>query len=62
MRGWLACAGMGRRAKLLAAFQHFRYQYSELQHRDNGDWRPLASYFAERIIPYDSGTILRCVS
>ncbi|MGB7374180.1 DUF4365 domain-containing protein [Pontixanthobacter sp.] len=43
----------GKRAKLLAAFQRFRYQYSELQHRDNGDWRPLARYFAERIIPYD---------
>jgi len=43
----------GKRAKLLAAFQRFRYQYSELQHRDNGDWRPLARYFAERIVPYD---------
>jgi hypothetical protein len=42
-----------KRAKLLAAFQRFTYQYSELQWRDNGDWRPLARYFGERIVRYD---------
>lgn len=42
-----------KRAKLLAAFQRFTYQYSELQSRDNGDWRSLARYFGERIGRYD---------
>ena len=42
-----------KRAKLLAAFQRFTYQYSELKWRDNGDWRPLARYFGERIVRYD---------
>lgn len=42
-----------KRAKLLAAFQRFTYQYSELQWRDNGDWRSLARYFGERIVRYD---------
>lgn len=42
-----------KRTKLLAAFQRFTYQYSELQWRDNGDWRPLARYFGERIVRYD---------
>jgi len=43
----------GKRAKLLAAFQRFQYQYSELQHQDNGNWHALARYFAKRIEPYD---------
>lgn len=42
-----------KRAKLLAAFQRFTFQYSELQWKDNGDWRTLARYFGERIIGYD---------
>lgn len=42
-----------KRAKLLAAFQRFTFQYSELQWPDNGDWRKLARYFGERIVQYD---------
>lgn len=42
-----------KRAKLLAAFQRFAFQYSELQWPDNGDWRALASYFGKRIVQYD---------
>ena len=42
-----------KRAKLLAAFQRFTFQYSELQWPDNGDWRTLARYSGERIVQYD---------
>ncbi|HSI39998.1 MAG TPA: DUF4365 domain-containing protein [Xanthobacteraceae bacterium] len=42
-----------KRAKLLAAFQRFTYQYSELQQYDRDDWRTLARYFGERIVRYD---------
>ncbi|OJU15986.1 MAG: hypothetical protein BGN95_11525 [Sphingomonas sp. 66-10] len=42
-----------KRAKLLAAFQRFTYQYSELQWHEHEDWRGLARYFGERIVQYD---------
>lgn len=42
-----------KRAKLLAAFQRFTYQYSELLRVEDQDWRPLARYFGERIVRYD---------
>jgi hypothetical protein len=44
---------LGKRPKLLAAFQRFTYQYSELQWAQEGDWRGLANYFARRIAAYD---------
>lgn len=42
-----------KRAKLLAAFQRFTYQYFELEWAENGDWRGLANIFARRIAGYD---------
>ncbi len=51
--GMLAMRWYAKRAKLLAAFQRFAYQYHELQRPDNGDWRTLARYFGERIVSYD---------
>jgi len=43
-----------KRPKLIAAFQRFTYQYSELQWAaDYGDWRGLAEVFAGKIANYD---------
>lgn len=51
--GMIGLRWYAKRAKLLAAFQRFAFQYSELQWPDNGDWRTLARYFGERIVQYD---------
>ena len=51
--GMIGLRWFAKRAKLLAAFQRFTYQYSELQWPDNGNWRTLARYFGERIVQYD---------
>jgi hypothetical protein len=42
-----------KRPKLIAAFQRFTYQYSELQWAKDGDWRGLAEVFAGKIANYD---------
>lgn len=42
-----------KRPKLLAAFQRFAYQYSELKWAENEDWRGLAEIFAGRLANYD---------
>lgn len=51
--GVIALRWYAKRAKLLAAFQRFTFQYSELQFAENGDWRALAAHFAKRISGYD---------
>lgn len=51
--GQVALRWYAKRPKLLAAFQRFTYQYSELQWAEKGDWRGLADYFARRIAAYD---------
>lgn len=51
--GNLALRWYAKRAKFLAAFQRFSYQYNELRHEEHGDWRALAQYFATRISHYD---------
>lgn len=51
--GQVALRWYAKRPKLLAAFQRFTYQYSELQWAEDGDWRGLANYFARRIAAYD---------
>lgn len=51
--GQVALRWYAKRPKLLAAFQRFTYQYSELQWAEDGDWRGLATYFARRIAVYD---------
>jgi hypothetical protein len=52
-RGLVALRWYAKRPKLLAAFQRFTYQYSELQWAERGDWRKLAELFARRIVTYD---------
>ncbi|MGF6276419.1 hypothetical protein ABIB38_004833 [Massilia sp. UYP11] len=52
-RGLVALRWYAKRPKLLAAFQRFTYQYSELQWAENGNWRGLAEVFARRIAAYD---------
>ena len=52
-RGTVALRWYAKRAKLLAAFQRFTYQFSELQWASAGDCLPLARYFGERIVEYD---------
>ncbi|MBR1325706.1 DUF4365 domain-containing protein [Bradyrhizobium ottawaense] len=52
-RGLVALRWYAKRAKLLAAFQRFTYQFSELQWAEHDDWRSLAELFAKRIITYD---------
>ena len=42
-----------KRPKLIAAFQRFTYQYSELQWAAEDDWRSLANIFAGKIAHYD---------
>lgn len=51
--GQIALRWYAKRAKLLASFQRFTYQFSELQQAESGDWRNLANYFARRIALYD---------
>lgn len=51
--GLVALRWYAKRPKLLAAFQRFTYQYSELQWAESGDWRGLASIFANKIARYD---------
>lgn len=51
--GLVALRWYAKRPKLLAAFQRFTYQYSELQWAEEGDWRGLANIFARRIASYD---------
>lgn len=51
--GQIAMRWYAKRPKLLAAFQRFTYQNSELRWAEQGDWRTLANYFARRIATYD---------
>ncbi len=51
--GQVALRWYAKRPKLLAAFQRFTYQFSELKWDEDGDWRGLANYFARRIAAYD---------
>lgn len=51
--GLMALRWYAKRAKLLAAFQRFTYQYDELQWAEGGDWRGLANIFARRVAAYD---------
>jgi len=52
-RGNVALRWYAKRAKLLAAFQRFTYQYAELQYAEHSNWSELARYFGERIAAYD---------
>jgi hypothetical protein len=52
-RGLVGLRWYAKRPKLLAAFQRFTYQYSELRRVEHGDWRTLAEVFAKRIATYD---------
>jgi hypothetical protein len=54
--GQVALRWYAKRPKLLAAFQRFTYQYSELNWARDGNWRDLAKYFAQRIATYDFWT------
>jgi hypothetical protein len=51
--GLIAIRWYAKRSKLLAAFQRFTYQYSELQFAQDADWRGLANAFARKIFAYD---------
>jgi hypothetical protein len=51
--GLSALRWYAKRTKLIAAFQRFTYQYSELQWAEHDDWRGLANTFARRIVSYD---------
>src|SRR5689334_7860050 len=51
--GLVALRWYAKRAKLLAAFQRFTYQYAEMEWAQNGDWRGLANIFANKIFTYD---------
>jgi len=51
--GLVALRWYAKRAKLLAAFQRFTYQHSELQWAFDGDWRKLAETFAHKVSNYD---------
>lgn len=53
-RGQRAVRWYGKRAKLLAAFQRFNYQYVELRYaQGHGDLLPLARAFASKAVAYD---------
>lgn len=52
-RGTVALRWYAKRAKLIAAFQRFTYQFSELQWAAEGNWQELAQYFGKRIAEYD---------
>jgi hypothetical protein len=51
--GLIALRWYAKRPKLLAAFQRFTYQHSELQWAEHDDWRGLAEIFARKIASYD---------
>lgn len=51
--GLVSLRWYAKRPKLLAAFQRFTYQYSELDWAQEGDWRALAETFAHKISRYD---------
>lgn len=51
--GLVALRWYAKRPKLIAAFQRFTYQYSELQWVEHEDWRGLAEVFARKIANYD---------
>lgn len=51
--GLVALRWYAKRSKLLAAFQRFIYQYSELKWAADSNWRELAELFAQRIARYD---------
>lgn len=51
--GLAALRWYAKRPKLLAAFQRFTYQYSELNWAEHANWRGLAEVFARRIANYD---------
>ena len=51
--GLVALRWYAKRPKLLAAFQRFGYQFSELQWAEDGDWEELAKHFGQRIAQYD---------
>jgi hypothetical protein len=51
--GLVALRWYAKRPKLIAAFQRFTYQYSELRWAEDGDWRGLANTFAGKISRYD---------
>ena len=51
--GLVALRWYAKRPKLLAAFQRFTYQNSELQWAADGNWRGLANTFAHKISHYD---------
>jgi hypothetical protein len=51
--GMVALRWYAKRAKLLAAFQRFAYQYSELQWAVDKNWEELARYLGQRIAQYD---------
>lgn len=51
--GLVALRWYAKRPKLIAAFQRFTYQYSELQYVEHEDWRGLAEVFARKIANYD---------
>ncbi len=55
-KGLAALRWYAKRAKLMAAFQRFTYQFSELGWAEDGDWRGLAELFAQRIARYDFWT------
>jgi len=50
--GLVALRWYAKRPKLIAAFQRFTYQYSQLQ-VEHKDWRGLAEVFAAKIANYD---------
>lgn len=51
--GLVALRWYAKRAKLLAAFQRFFYQFSELKWAADGNWEELAKHFGQRIAQYD---------
>lgn len=53
LKGLVALRWYAKRAKLLAAFQRFTYQFSELGWAFDGNWDELSRYFGERIAQYD---------
>lgn len=52
-QGYVKLRWYAKRAKLLAAFQRFTYQFAELQWAAEGNWEELARYFGVRIAEYD---------
>jgi hypothetical protein len=51
--GLVALRWYAKRPKLLAAFQRFTYQFSELNWAADDDWEELAKHFGQRIAQYD---------